>query len=51
MLVEGNTACERVRQQIAEIRDSMRHAPNEAYIASDRVIERAKKDYAYCGEL
>jgi hypothetical protein len=47
-LVEGNTACERVRQKIAEIYESWPAKSPQEIVEAERMIARTKLEYADC---
>jgi predicted lipid-binding transport protein (Tim44 family) len=47
-LVEGNTACERVRQKIAEIYESWPTKSPQEIVEAERMIARTRQEYAEC---
>jgi hypothetical protein len=47
-IVEGNTACERVRQKIADIYESWAAKTPQEMVEAERMIARTKEEYSYC---
>jgi hypothetical protein len=47
-LAEGNTACERVRQKIAEIYEGWPAKTPQEISQAEQMIARAKQEYSYC---
>jgi len=47
-LAEGNTACERVRQKIAEIYEGWAAKSPQEMVEAERMIARTKEEYSYC---
>jgi hypothetical protein len=48
VIVEGNTACERVRQKIADIYESWAAKTPQEMVEAERMIARTKEEYSYC---
>ena len=48
VIVEGNTACERVRQKIAEIYEGWAAKSPQEMVDAERMIARTKQEYSYC---
>ena len=47
-IAEGNTACERVRQKIADIYESWAAKTPQEMVEAERMIARTKEEYSYC---
>ena len=47
-LAEGSTACARVREQIAALREKLGAASMHEQAAIEQMIARAKSEYSYC---
>jgi hypothetical protein len=47
-VVEGNTACERVRQKIAEIYEGWPALSPQQIVEAERMIARTREEYSYC---
>jgi len=47
-LAEGNTACERLRQKIAEIYESWPTKTPQEISQAEQMIERTRQEYSYC---
>ena len=47
-LAEGNTACERIRQKIAEINEKLPAASIEQIVEAQRIVSRAREEYPDC---
>jgi hypothetical protein len=48
VIVEGNSACERVRQKIADIYESWAAKSPQEMVEAERMIARTKQEYSYC---
>jgi predicted lipid-binding transport protein (Tim44 family) len=48
VIVEGNTACDRVRQKIAEIYEGWPALSPQQIVEAERMIARTKQEYSYC---